>query len=396
MEPEPWIPGTTSHTGLAISLDADNPSLDSFWEGNVGVSILGPAGHQVSCVVRLESANGKELFSEQIGTFDLPVTPNEWFKKFQLFVKDDRRTWTYLEATSGRFIVRGDELGEYALRLERDVKPVRWATRNAHRVTIVRLIDDTGGEDAPVCRFHSFTNPASPSILSPDVVMAGLEVQAPGGIFEAVHGKFRDAINVSIPPTGLDGLQVKPDLRCLENDAFSITDVLEILNLWTETRLLGPLIDIRRNRVIDRLVNRLFRRLCGQAWADAEAAFLLNHRALFERHKLEDTVGGPRSFSSVLGREYDLMEAGTASGKHWFAGVASRYQVSTDTGLCEFALQLASRPHELLKYPRPILDGLLLEIKEKNVILRGARLVALFAASNNPGPFDGVFPRWKW
>jgi len=397
-EPEPWIPGTTSHAGLAISLDADAPGLDGFWDGNVGVSILGPAGHQVTCTVSLQTASGKELLAEQIGTFDLPVTPSEWFKKFHPFVKDERRTWTYLEATSGRFLVRGDELGEYSLRLERDVKPVRWVCRNTSQATTVRLIDDTGGDEAATCRFFSFRTPAFAISLDAELMMAGFDVPAPGGIFEARHGKCQDTINVSIPPNGhgFADLLIEPDLHGLESDTFPITNILEAITLWSEARLLGPLVAIRRNRVIERLVNQLYGRLCGKRWADAEAAYLSSTHSGFDRQKLERTVGGQHGFALVLSREYDRMEAGTDTGKHWFAGVASRYQVSSDQGLCEFALQFSSHPHELPPLPKSILDGLLLEIKDKGVLLRGARLVVLLTASRNPGPFGGVFPRWKW
>jgi hypothetical protein len=397
-EPEPWIPGTTSHAGLAISLDPENPGLDLFWHGSVGVSILGPAGHQVVCILDLKTASGKEILAEQIGTFDLPVTPSDWFKKFQPFVEDERRTWTYLEATSGRFQIRGDELGEYSLRLERDVKPVRWMCRNTSRATTVRLIDDTGGDDIVACRFFSFKNPALPVNLDAEKMMVGFDVPVPGGIFKAQHGKSQDTINVSIPPNGrgFADLLIEPDVHELESETFPIIGILDAITLWSEARLLGPLVSMRRDRIIERLVNRLYRRLCGERWAEAEATYLASSHSAFDRQKLERTVGGPNGFSLVLGREYDRMEAGTASGKHWFAGVANRYQVCGDHDLCEFALQFSSHPYELPPIPNSILNGWLLEIKQKDVLLRGARLVTLLAANRNPGPFGAVFPRWKW
>ena len=88
-EPEPWVPGTTSHSGLAISVDPLDPSLDTFWEGGVGVSVLGPAGRHVTCTISLTSASGKELLSDEIGSFELPVTTAEWTKKFSQFAKDE-------------------------------------------------------------------------------------------------------------------------------------------------------------------------------------------------------------------------------------------------------------------------------------------------------------------
>jgi hypothetical protein len=399
-EPEPWIPGTTSHAGLAISLEPDNPSLDAFWEGDVGVSVLGPAGHQISCAISLYNASGHELLAEPIAIFDLPLMPSEWFKKLTPFAEEKHRAWTFLEATSAKFLINGDELGEYALRLERDVKPVRWVFRNLCKATTVRLIDDTGGDDVPTCRFVSFRNPAVPICLNAETVLAGVEVEAPGGIFDARHGKFRDAVNLSIPPSGhgFADLLIEPDLCGIESEAFRVAGILEAIKLWGETRLLGPLVAMRRNRIIDRLANKLYARLCSQSWAEAEATFLAHPHAGFARQKLQDLVGGPHAFPVVLSRESDRMDAGTDTGKCWFASVASRYQVSSDQGLCEFALQLASRPPDLLAVvPIPsALDGLLNEIKQKSVLLRAARLVALLSANRTPGVFGGVFPRWKW
>ena len=397
-EPEPWIAGTTSHAGLAISLDSDTPSLDRFWEATVGVSILGPAGHQVTCAMSLLGPGGKELLSEPIGTFDLPVTPADWLKKFSTFVKEDRRTWTYPEATSGRFVVSAEELGEYSLRLERNVKPLRWACRNTHKATTVRLIDDTGSEDAPACRFFSLRAPVTPIILNAETITAGFEVPVPGGVFEARHGKFQDTLNVSNPTSGhgFADLAVTPDLSSLESDSFPIATLLEIVKLWSESRVLGPLVTIRRNHVIERLANRLYGRLCGQRWAEVEGTFLAGSRSGFERQTLERSVGGPNAFSTTLVREYDRMEYGTSAGKHWFTGVAGRFQVSSDPTLCEFALQFASHPHELPPLPQVILDELLRGVKENGVLLRGARLVAVLAGARNPGPFGSVFPRWSW
>lgn len=395
-EPEPWIPGTTSHAGLAISLDPHDPSLDTFWEGNVGVSILGPEGHSVTCAISLATANGTELLSEQIGTFDLPVAAGEWLKKFSEFVNDEGRAGTYLEAASGRFLIRGDELGEYALRLERDVKPVRWICRSIHRVMTVRLIDDTGRDDAAISRFFSLRRPAKPMKLNTEAVLAGYKVEPPGGLFEAKNGEFLDTIVVSTPKIedGLQGLIIEPDLHDLDGGTIQVLHILDLLRLWSEARHAGPLVGMRRSRIIERLIKRLYFHLCGYRWAAAEDAYLSNPRSASALQRLQRSVGGSPGFSVVLTRDYERMEAGTNLGVQWYAEVAARYQICSDEGLCEFAIQLASSPHLLLRLPNPILDPFLREIDEKSALLRGARLLALLTATKNHGSADGAFPRW--
>jgi hypothetical protein len=398
-EPQPWVPGTTSHAGLVISLEPHDPTLDAFWEGDVAVSVIGPAGHQVTCAIVLRAANGKELLTEQIGTFDLPITTADWFKKFFPFVKNERRAWIYLEATSGSFVVKGEELGEYTRRLERDVKPLRFVCRNIQRATTLRLIDDTGGDNAPTCTFFSLRRPAIPIVLDNDSLMTGYQVPAPGGVFQARHGKFEDAVTVSIPPGGhgFADLIVEPDPLELQGEKMDLTCILEALRLWSVARMLGPLVAIRRDRIVGRLINAVYAHLCGRRWAEAEAAFLGNPHSGPEKRALEQVVGGSPAFPLALGREHDRMND-LVVGVQWFAGVASRYQVSSDSGLCEFALQLASRPHDLLLSPIPkqVLGELLFDIKDKVILMRGARLVALLAGRADSGFFGGAFPRWKW
>jgi hypothetical protein len=397
-EPEPWLPGTTAHAGLAISLEPHDPSLDTFWEGGVEIGVLGPAGHHVTCELSLKNASGAELLSDEIGRFDLPLTTAQWQKKLSQFVKDEDRSWTYLEAASGRFLIKGDELGDYALRLERDVKPVRWTCRSINRVATARLIDDTGRDEAAVCRFFSLRSPAVPVQLDTDTLLKGFPVPTPGGLFEARHGDFLDTIIVSVPQVerGFQGLGIEPDMRDLDSDAVAVTLILDLLQRWSDARLLGPLAGLRRSRVAQRLLNRLYSHLCGKRWADAEAAYISNPDGDNELRQLERLVGGSPGFPVVLRRDYEKMEDGTGAGTHWYADVATRYQVCSEAGLSEFALQLASNPCHLLRLPKPVLDGLLPEIKANSVLLRGARLLALLAASKEQRFASIGLPRWKW
>jgi hypothetical protein len=397
-EPEPWIPGTTSHSGLAISVDPPDPSLDMFWDGEVEVSILGPSGHHVTCAVSLATPSGKELLSEQIGSFELPVTNEEWRKKLSQFISAESRAWTYLQAASGRFLITADELGEYTLRLERDVKPVRWVCRSVNHVTTARLIDDTGREDGATCRFFGLRRPAEPMTLDAPAVLTGLEVSSPGGLFEARHGELTDTMIVSMPKIegGFQGLVIEPDLHDIDGDTVQVADILDLLRLWSEARVLGPLAGMRRRRVVERLANRLYFRLCGRKWGEAEAIYLSNVQSDLALKQLERLVGGSPGFAVVLRRDYGRMDAGTSQGSQWYAEVATRYQVCSDRGLCEFALQLASHPHHLLLVPKPVLDQLLSDVRDKTVLLRGARLLALLSAARNPGFAGAVLPRWKW
>jgi hypothetical protein len=397
-EPEPWVPGTTSYAGLAISIDPQEPSLDTFWDGHVEVNILGPIGRQVSLSVSLANAAGKELLSEQIGTFELPVLTGEWQKKLSQFVNNERRAWTYPEALSGQFRIRGEELGEFALRLEREAKPIRWVCRYRQQAMTVRLIDDTGASDEAICRFFSLRRPTEPTRLNTKNLLAGFQVPPPGGLFEAENGQFSDAMIVSTPRIqgGLQGLAIEPELHELEDVSIQTTDVLKLLRLWYEARQAGPLVKMRQDLIVNRLLNQLYSRLCGKKWAQAETAYFSNPNPASSLLELQRLVGWVPGFATDLSREFGRMESGTDIGTQWFVEVAARYQVCSDQGLCEFALQLASRPHRLVLIPASVLNELLIEIKKNSALMRGARLLALLALYNTHDFTRFALPGWKW
>lgn len=120
----------TSHAGLAISLDPVEPTPEEFWDGQVALSVMGLAEHQVTAEFKLYNAGGNELLAKPIANFDLPITPAEWKTRLSAFVEDAALAWTFAGATSGKFLLKGNEFGEYALRLERDAKPLRGTCPN--------------------------------------------------------------------------------------------------------------------------------------------------------------------------------------------------------------------------------------------------------------------------
>jgi len=396
-EPEPWVPGTTSHAGLFVSVEPSDPPLDLFWEGDVSIGIMGPPGHHVTCTMTLLTPKREQLLSDVIGTFELPVTDEEWRRRFSQFVGVEKREWAYLEAGSGSLCIKEDDLGDFILRLDRDAKPLRWVCRSSNRVTLARLIDDTGLEEPSACRFFSLRHPAESISIVIDKALSGIAIPTPGGLYEAHHAKCEDSIVVSMPQVegGFQGLVIEPDLSPLDGDGGSIALILEILRLWMRARLFGPLVSIRHRRVVDRILNRLYARLCGRRWAEAEVAFLANPQSEPTMKQLEHTIGGTPGFGVILRRDHNKVDAGSTAGIGWFADVAARYQVCSDRGLCEFAMRLASEPHNLASVPKPVLDRLLTEIKDKTILLRGARFLALVSATTQ-APVAGVaLPRWK-
>jgi hypothetical protein len=393
-DPTPWKPGTTSHSGLAVSVDPPDPSLDAFWEGNVRLSVLGPEGRDVGCSITLMGRDGTPVLSQEIGRFDLPVSDSNWTQRFRHFANDEARAWKYMEATTGRFIVKGEELGEYSLNLERDSKPVRWICRTAQHATHVRLVDDTDEEQAAEAQFFPLKQPGIPRQLDSTSVMAGVIAEEPGGLFLASQGEHQDALIVSSTRGAVDfhDLLVEPELNGLTLD---ITRLLTLIELWRQSRLAGPLAEIRREHVTRRLVGRLYEALCGSRWAQAEEAFFRDPQTK-DFQRLERAIEARASFPVVLRRDHTKMAQGTSIGTRWFGDVSDRYDVCHDAALSAFALRLASSPFALDATYDKNVAPLVTSIQKNPILMRGARFVALLSIAADDNLPTSNLPRWVW
>ncbi|HEY6347639.1 MAG TPA: hypothetical protein VIY49_39615 [Bryobacteraceae bacterium] len=396
-EPSAWIPGTTAHAGLTVSLEPFDASLDAFWDGGAAVNILGPAGRQVACDLTLNSSAGKELLHDQIAVFALPVSNAAWQNKLSQYQAAEKRTFAYLEAVSGRFTVRGDELGEYTIRLDREIKPVRWICRSVHGIMTVRLNDDTGRDESVTAAFRSFLHPCRAIALEAERLDSGFEVPGAGGLLEARNGNSGDVVVASTPRIdgGLQGLLIEPDLQDLAAEAVPLAQFMKLIGIWADARLVGPLVHMRHNRVVTRLVTAFFSRVCGSRWAAAETAYLSDTKSDTALQQLQRLIGAP-GFAAILRRDHERMQQGTGPGKAWFAEVSHRYGACSEAGLCEFALQLSSQPHRMLAVPAPAFEALLAEVRKKEALLRGARLLALLAVAEDNAAVKSPLPRWIW
>jgi hypothetical protein len=380
-EAEPWVPGTASHTGLFVSVEPSEPVLDLLWEGDVSISIMGPPGRHVSCTMNLLTPKREVLLSELIGKFELPVTNVEWRRRFSQFVSVEKREWAYLESGSGSLLIKEDELGEYTLRFDRELKPLRWICRSSNRLTKARLIDDTGADELATTRFFSLQQPAVASSIEIEKAFSGVAIPVPGGLYAAQHDTWADAIVVSMPVVGkgFQSLVVEPDLNILNGPSIPIIEILELVSLWGRGRLFGPLASLRRRRVVDRLVNRLYARLCGLHWAEAEAALAAQPDSELKLKQLEHAVGGIASFGVLLRRDYAKFPVRSTEMMLWFTDVADRYQICSDKRLSESALRLALEPQSFFALTRPTLEQLLTEFNDRTVLLRGARFLVLLS-----------------
>ena len=384
-EPEPWIPGTVSHSGIFVTNSPHDATLDIFWENEIDLTVFGPEGRQVTPHVCLENAKGEEIYAARVcQPLDLPITPQHWRKWFSQFLRRERCEWRYLEAASGLLKIDGGELGLYVLRFNHEVRPVRWVIRHREEHLSVRLVDDTAQQDVqPWCRFYSMETPVRVQRLNIKHVTAGIKVGATGGLYIGQVGEYYDSVVVSagLAGEGLKGLGVQPSFGHISHDPNSTIRLLKILRLWKNARFTGLLSSARRRQVVNGLQNAIYSVLAGWDWARAEKSFLDGSQSEAELDRLQVALGHPARFAAVLRRDAVGIECDPKSISHWFAALARRYRICNDDTLPAFAVDIAFYlPQTAQKY-RDKLPTLLGHLMKKPLLLRGARFAALVAVS---------------
>ena len=386
-EPEPWTPGVASHTGLIVTMDPDEPDLDTLWRNETRLYVFGPESYSASLTIELEAADGRQILKERVGgAFNLPVTPDKWHRSFEHFLKHKERAESYLEAARGTLTIDGETLGSRSILFEHDVKPLRWLTRRSRDDILIRLVDDTGheGTEAEVYRC-GMDRPLEMFPLAPDKARAGLKVEPPGSLLYAQHANYDDTVAVSNVTTekGLQGLGFSPRIGKVPRNTQSLLHALRQLTRWQEARLSGFLIKVRHQQVVDGIVGALYESLCGQNWVEAESGFRANPKSPEALEVLKSRVDKRPSFAVAIIRNLSSIPSEPAQRTTWFTEVAARYSICNDRKLCEFALRLAKQPNTLTHLPFSELDALVSQILNNPAAVRGARLLTLLTASDD-------------
>jgi hypothetical protein len=376
-EPAPWKPGTTSHSGVAVILDPPDATLDTLWEGEIKLTVLGPEERQVECRIDLQRPDGSEILSDTIGTYALPVSPHDLAAGIRTI--QERHGWDLLYASSAQIRISGGELGQYTVRLERNLKPVRWVCRSAKGAT---SIHDTGRSEEARAELFTFLDPTDAVPLSTPDALTGFEVGGQGGLFTIRSGEHLDALVVNHVTGGLRDLITSPRRRTIAPGPISARAILDALALWSRARLAGSLVVVQRTHTVQCLQAWMIEALCGRTWAQAESRFAgyADSDEAIDALKLEVHSN---SFAAALKGRSDQIDTGL-EGRKCFAEVAARYNICKNRDQCDFALIWAHEPLRLLVICSN-LDQMLTQAAGNPILLRGARLVALLNASPSRG-----------
>lgn len=395
-DPIPWQQGTTAYSGLYVTADPTAPSLEQFADGELSLSVSGPKGYQVSVRLTLAGHNGVQLLHKEIGKLDLPITVSAWSKQICQQLSHDKLAWKLIEGTSGALKVGNEDLGWFTLKLEREARPLRWFCHNVGHATKIRLTDDTGSEADAQIFFRSFRQPLRDTVLEHGTMLAGQSVANLGGLFVASNEDTRDALVVSTPEVhGFGDLLVSPDPQALADQ--EVRSLLMATTLWQQARLAGPLANLRRDHVVNALLQSFYSKLCGQRWAQLERQYVEKPSA----QETVDEVGRmfdrkSAGFKVVLCRDFAKMNEGMSAGTNWFSDSASRYGICSDSELCETALKVASEPTFLLTLTDEEIQSIIGALAGHSGLMRGARLVAINSMLAEPQTSKRLLPSWRW
>ena len=386
-EPEPWISGIAFHSGLIATLDPHDANLDTFWRNETRLSVLGPESRSVRLVVSLKNRNGDEILSEQIGgPMTLPILPDTWRKMFARFLENEQNTWRYLEAISGQLDINGEELGKFSFQFEHEIIPLRWVMQRGGDDVIARLIDDTGLEgSAPEVLFFSMNRPLKAEQRPSATTLSGMPINPPGGLVRASQGDCRDVVVIStgLTTSSFQDLGIASDFTEIRNNSIALADSLRLYADWYNARQFGPLVGIRRDQIVEGLLNIIYEKLCGRQWARAEVEFCnardsVNAIDNFIRHVQKPYTG----FSSMLRQQYGQIVDNLTEMSKWYSELAARFHVSTDRKLSDFTFRLSTEAHLLPFMFGSELDVLLDAVRDNPTVLRGARFLACVIQSD--------------
>lgn len=385
-EPEPWIPGVTAHLGFIVTLDPYELDLEKFWRNETRLSVNGPIGYTATVTIKLEAADGKQIFKSSFGSpVDLPIKSSDWHHKFKDFQQKNKNKlgWGYLEATIGTLTIDCGTLGTCSLPFEHRTQPLRWIARRSGKDIVVKLVDDTGQEGANAkVYYYNINRPLEKLSLVLKEALSGIVVKPPGGLFVAEFSKYKDSIVVSTVPTGgIQELGISPTIENFQRNPQFFRDVLNLLAGWQEARRYGFLIDNRYRVITKDLRKVLYKMLCGQNWAEAESQIHTDLTSQQAQINSLIQLGKHLGFSKFVNELYEnlsIVKESSAQRTNWFCEIASRHFRPKNKNFCNFVLRLASQPHTLGESDFDYLDCYYSDIVDNPVILRAARLLVLF------------------
>ncbi len=432
-EPRVWNPETGGQGGLLVIVDPHAPTLEQFWEGDVGIEVHGPRGRHVDCSLYLyEKGDTMPSLQWRLPRMRLPVPADDWRTHVERLKEERKVQNAYDLAHSAEVRFTAGELGAFTLTVEREFTPLRWALRRVKEGYFLRAIDDTGGESAVEVRFFAFGTPDKARVIDERVCCAGGGTAADGGLYVVSASGHERAILIPGKVRTFGDLRVDPRLRPRARRPEETTELIRLIDLWAGARLTGNiLLRTMRRQVLEPMTKELFGLICGPRWGDAERAIAQDGAEVVrEAKRAISSKAREAELAAVLVRDAADLAASAPGDRAtrlaeiakeflglrpmghgreqivsslWRNGVpvAQRHTEGPDDPrwLSELALRLASCPAGILVWAGDHAEAGLSRLLDGPALARAARFMVLVVnheelpAETNAGL---LYDAWRW
>ncbi len=385
---------------LFARTDPPSPTLEDIWEGNADVSVFGPKGRTVKCLVSMFERSGKRIMDKWLPTLELPVSTDRWRNHFEKFFRQNKKTQkTYDTARFCELEFSAEELGTLTLRCEEDLRPLRWRLVQRKQRYFLRLLDDSGDDGTSEVSRAEFETPLLESTLDS---VDEHEVPGSGGMYIARTKTKRVEAAVVVPPLSQSGFQFlgrKPRIEEQMRSQEVLLEAVKAVKRWARARPAGnPLATVYRSYVVKALIHHVFHLLCGKNWADKEDAFVLNED-MESLKSLSEAVAKHQKTGIILLGEIEKLSRRTC--RERVRRLARLATVKDSERLAEFLLMLASDPGSIKLCEGEILNEVLKRIFDEATLPKAARFLVLATdhqlRTQGVGTIPGeLYAGWRW
>lgn len=424
-DPREWSAYAKSGAPVWLEKRPSSPTMEQLWKGDAAILVHGPPGWQLRVTLGLLDRDGKTRFERSRGPIGLPLSAGEWRGILAGFRREPKAQRSYDAAHALRVKIDAGLLGRAQLTIERETSPLRWVVEKKRASFQLQLLDDTGRPESVRIWWSDFARPAIQEEVPREAAVAVMEAPQQGGLFLAIADDVSRGVVVapSGPMKGLRALKADPTIELPARSVAGLRSMIEVAARWSSARPSGDLLSvIRRDRVLARVLQRIFGLIGGERWEQGETEFRQTEKGLeklvclvgknaaeerFAEALLEAVPEMARTSTServAAFREITLGTLAVRCGDHpldreksWPSapaggnGSSSRY--------LEACLRLASLAHGLEDWGGVRRDAVAAWLLENPVVARGARFVVLGVDSlldASESSLGHPHPGWVW
>lgn len=360
----------THQAGIVAELVPSNARLEDVLSGHAQIDVFGPRGREIDARCELLLARNRPLETVALGRLRLPITGDQVTRALRLHEVE------LLASREAHIVFDSGELGRAGIHIAHGAAaPLRWIVKRGAHETSVCLIDETDEPDVKIVAANA-GQPDRFQAMKIDLRTSDLVVVPPGVLLCASLKGRQYPVFVSMPPSqqmqSLQDLGMTISLNPRKTGAAHFINYLNLLRLWSRTRVYGGLGIVRRDQIVRAIRERLMGIACGVPWAAALESAVYAQDGPGDLHKF---IGGG-GFGSRVGREAWTGLTALSADTDRMLAAAALYKVCAERRIVAAAMMFAFDPLSL-RFGRD--DPMAAELLKHRIVLRAATYAALKA-----------------